>query len=177
MKRSATGGFTLLEMVVTMAIWMILIAGASRLLWYASSASANILNQQEALASARIAVDAIAVNVQMAEEIVLQTDGDGMLRSLSLRQISPQGNLEWYLFTYDRHAAIGTPGYRRLIFTGQREPNVPGGHNELASNLKAVQVRISEDRSLLYITVVSCDSWGEPVTLQGTVDIRYKIVR
>ena len=162
---NAKGGFTLLEMVVAIAVWMILIAGASRLLWYTTHTSTGLLARQEALESARVAVDALTVNLQMAESIILHTDSDGMLRRLSLLQVAPTNNPAWFHFYYDRNAPYGTPKYKRLEF---------GGHNELASNLSAVKLILSADHSLIHIAVTTDERLGEPVTLRSVVDIQYK---
>jgi len=161
---SKSSGFTLVETIVAVAIWMILLAGASQLFWYTSQVSTGILARQEALEGTRVAVDALMVNLQMAEEIVLNTDSDGMLRNLSLLQVAPSGLPERFEFSYNRDALYGTPQYKRLNFGG----------NELASNLSEVRLTLSKDRKLIYITVTSYDSFGEPVTLIGAVDVRYK---
>lgn len=161
------GGFTLLEMVVVAAVSIILLAGASRLLWHTTQVSTGLLARQEALESARVAVDVLTVNIQMAERITLNTDPDGMLRRLDVLQISPE-NIPWeYTFRYDRNASPGSPAYKRLNF---------GGYNELASHLSEVRLILSPDRQLIHITVTTDEILGEPITLTGTVDIRYKVL-
>lgn len=164
-KISKTGGFTLLEMIVVMAVWMVILAFASRLLWYTSDRSARLHKRQEALESARVAVDALTTNIQMANSIELRTDPDGMLRRIELRQTNPQGQVHWFDFRYNRDALPGAAAYKRLVF---------GGNNELASHLNEVRLVLSADRSLIYITVTTDEILGEPITLTGTVDIRYK---
>ena len=161
------GGFTLLEMVVVVAIWMILLVGASRLLWYTTQISTGLLASQEALENARAAVDVLTVNLQMAEIIILNTDSDNMLRYLELWQVTPENRSDWYVFRYDRNAIPGTPGYKRLNF---------GGFNELASHLSEVRLALSANRQLIHITVTTDESLGKPITLSGTVDIRYKVL-
>ena len=167
MMSRSKGGFTLLEMVVVAAVSMILLLGASRLLWYTTQVSAGLLARQEALENARVAVDALTVNIQMAERIILNTDSDGMLRRLDLLQISPENDSWYYIFRYDRNAAPGSPGYKRLNFSG---------FNELASHLSEVRLTLSSNQQLIHITVTTDESLGEPVTLTGTVDIRYKVL-
>jgi prepilin-type N-terminal cleavage/methylation domain-containing protein len=164
--KSKSGGFTLLEMVVTMAVWILLLAGASHLLLHTSQVSAGVLARQEALENARAAVDALTVNLQMAEEIVLLTDSDGMLRRVSWLQVSPRGLPEWFEFRYFPDAPPGTAQHNRLNF----------GNNELASHLSELRLTLSADRRLIHITVTSDESLGEPITLTSTVDIRYKIL-
>jgi len=167
MMSRAKGGFTLLEMVVVAAISMILLVGASRLLWYTTHVSTGLLARHEALENARVAMDALTVNIQMAERITLNTDSDGMLRRLDLLQVSPE-NVDWeYTFRYDRDAPPGTPGYKRLNFSG---------FNELASHLSEIRLTVSSDRQLMHITITTDENFGEPITLTGTVDIRYKVL-
>ena len=156
-KNNLNGGFTLLELTAAIAIWMILLAGASQLLLSTAATTARLVDRQEALESARVAVDALTVNLQMADQIILRTNSYGMLRDMSLRQIDPNGSRHWYDF---RYGAI----YNRLEF----------GNNELASNLSEVRITLSDDRQLIFITVTTSERLGEPITLTGTVDIRYK---
>ena len=158
-------GFTLLEVIVATAVWMILAVGASHFLWYTSQQSTNLLSGQEAFENARVAVDALTVNLQMADEIILNTDADGMLRHLSLRQINPGDRIHWFEFSYDINALPGTTRYNRLEF---------GGHNELASHLSEVRLTLSNNRQLMHITVTTSERLGNPVTLTSAVDIRYK---
>ena len=157
LKNSLNGGFTLLELTAAIAIWVILLAGASQLLLSTTATTAKLVDRQEALESARAAVDVLTVNLQMADRIILRTDSAGMLRDLSLRQIDPSGTPHWYDFRYGRI-------YNRLEFDT----------NELASNLSEVRITLSDNRQLIFITVTTSEHLGEPITLTGTVDIRYK---
>jgi len=160
---------TLLELLIATALWMILVLGASRMLWYTTQVSTNLISQQEALESARVAMDALIVNIQMAQEIILHTDPPyGMLRSLSLLQVAPDGSPHWYDFSFDANAVRGQAKYKRLEF---------GGHNELVSNICEVLLRPSECRQRIHITVITYEGLGKPVTLTSTVDISYKELR
>lgn len=148
-------GFSLLELVVAVAVWMILIAGAARLIWYVSHTTANTLIAQEALESARIAVDTLTVNMQMADEILLRTNLDGTFRSMTTWQINPQGRRHDYDFYFNR--ALG-----RLVFD----------RNELTSNIDEVELRLCARREIIHISITS----GQ-ITLTGAVNVQHKIVR
>lgn len=148
-------GFTLIELLVVISVFTILLYGVSRLLIHTTEQSARITAQQESLESARIAVDALTVNLQMADEITLHTYADGALRRIYLFQIDSAGLRHRFVFTNNRTA-------NRLLFSG----------NELASNIN--DVRLSVDGGLMHIAVTAGEALGESITLTGTVDIRYK---
>ena len=167
MAKMKPGGFTLLELTVALGLWMLLIAGVSMVLTHSTRAAASMLARQEAAENARVAMDALTVNIQMADVIDLRTDPDGMLRSLRLRQVGPQqGRIETYQFNYDGDLSPYHVRYNRLHF-GR-------GGNELASHLSEIRLTLSANREILYINIVTCENLSEPITLTRAVDIRYK---
>lgn len=162
--KSNTGGFTLLELMIAVAVWIILLTGASRLLWYSTNVATGLIAQQEALENARVAIDALSINIKMADGITLNTHSDGTLIQVELRQIRPAthenpGGSRSYAFSYAR-------GSNTLNFSG------PG--NQIAYHLSAIKLILSDDHELIHITVTTCESLGEPITLTTSVDIRYK---
>ena len=163
-----SGGFTLLELTAAIGLWMLLFAGVSMILNHSAGTTSSMLARQEAVENARVAMDALTINIQMADEIELRTDPDGMLRRLALRQISPLGRPETYEFIYDGDLSPYHVRYNRLHLSG------PG--NELASHLSEVRLTLSADMGILHISITTCDSLGEPVTITSAVDIRYKFL-
>ena len=159
-------GFTMLEAVVALGLFTLLTVSASQLLMHTTRTSSYLIARQEAMESARVAVDSLVINLQKADEIVMVTyRSDGMLRRLDLRQINPRNIREWYEFRYDRRLPPTSIRYNRLEF----------GRNELASHLNEVRL-VLEDDGWISITVVTDGSLGEPVTLTGRADVRYKSI-
>ena len=145
---------------------MILLAAASHILWHASHTSASLIARQEALESARIAIDALTVSLQLSDKITLETEQSGMLRRLTARQINPEGFDHAYVFYFNSTLSPGALRYRRLDL----------GNQELTSNIRAVYIILSADHKVINITVISCDSLGEPIILTGAVNVQYKIL-
>lgn len=162
---AGTGGFTLLELTAAISLWIILLVGASRLLWYSTHVSTDLIARQEALENARVAVDALSVNIKMADVIDLHTI-DGMLRQLDLRQIRPDGTTNNYRFLYDSSLPSWRELYNRLHFGNLGNP--------IALHLSAVKLELSEDLNIIHITVTTNERLGTPITLSTSVDIRYK---
>lgn len=173
-KRSFTrkSGFTLLELVVAMSVWMIFMAGVTYFVWHTSRSSSVIMVRQNAFENARVAVDMLAVNLQMADDIVLRTDPDGMLRYLSVNQICPQGSEHFYNFRYNRDLSAAATRFQRLEMGGGT--GIRRAYNEIARYLSEVRLVVSADRQLIHITVTASAGLEEPITLGSAVDIRYK---
>ncbi len=156
MKPRAGKGFTLLEAVISLALFAVISVSVLPVWQYASRQSLALLTSADAFENARAAMDAFLVNIQLAEEITLKTDVNGRLSLLTLRELDPDGYLHDYVFSYNA-------GARRLDF----------GSNEFASQLS--EVRLTKDGDLLNITV---STGGEaPVTLNCAADIRHKVYR
>ena len=151
-------GFTLLELVVAIGLWMVLLLGASQLMMHTSRTAATIITRQEALEQARAAVDMLTVNVQMADALTLDPPEGGTLRRLSTRQIDHANQPRWFVFNY------GNILYRLQY----------SNYNELASHLSDVRITLSYNRDIMYISVTTAAHLGTPITLTSAVDIRYK---
>lgn len=164
--RRGSGGFTLLEMIVAVAIWMILLAGALQLLSYTTQRSTALLAQQEGFESARIAMDTLIVSLQMADRIILETEASGMLRRLTARQINTNNLDHDFVYYFNSDLAPGSLRFRRLDL----------GNQELASNILAIYFILSADRDMIHITLISCDILSEPIRLTSTVNIEHKIL-
>lgn len=158
------GGFTLLEAAVALALWLIL-SGAVFLVWQHSALSAlsdtGMLERQSAFENARITVDALKMNFQMAREITLQTDANDRLQMLTLNQRDPFG--AWHDYRIRFNVNTG-----RLDF-GQPPP---GSWNEFASGLAEVQIIYLGGRMRI---IVKTDC-AEPIELEGSVCVRHKYV-
>jgi prepilin-type N-terminal cleavage/methylation domain-containing protein len=161
-------GFTLPEALVALAIWGIVSVGALHLFWYASQHAARVTARQHALENARIAVDALVMNMQLADEITITSNNAGIMRRLYTRQLNPAGRPAMYRFYFDPDRAVGTPRHGRLEF-GQDNQTL-----EFASGIQSVRLVLSPDRGQVTVTVTA--QADIPVTLHGAADVRYKAV-
>ena len=157
-------GFTLLELIIVISIWTILIAAATQFIWHTTNNAVRIRNEHNALEQARIAVDMLTVNLQMADNITLRTDNSGMLADLELRPRNDNTGNEYYGFLYDFSSRILRFGHRTT--------------QEVALNISEVRLEVSEDnRTITIIVTADVIDSDRQITLTNAVDIRYKTLR
>ena len=162
-KTKASAGFTLLEAVIALAIWMILSLSVFFTWIYITERTSALMARQNAFENARGSMDALVNNLQMARTIVLEVEGDYILRRLTLTQRDPDGRWHNYIFFFDISAPPGTAKHHRLEF---------GLNNEFASNIAMVRIQPISGGRHMHITVITdCDY---PTVLEGQVDIRFK---
>jgi type II secretory pathway component PulJ len=153
------------EAVIALALWMLLAVGASQLLTYAVGQSAAYAERQELTEQARIAADALSVNIQLADEVNITLAPDNTLRTMTLYQYDTSGARAPYTFTYN-NTSPWLASYRRLELGG----------NEMAARLSQLRLYPSADGEYVEITVTA-EGGGATVTLSSVVDTRYKILR
>ncbi len=129
------------------------------LLQFSSGRVLHIMDRTDAFENARAAMDAILMNIQLADTIELKTDADDILSELHLTEIDPEGDRHAYVFEYDRDASTRETRYRKLNFNG----------NEFASRIS--ELRIIKNGDLLNIKI----SGEAAVTLECTASIRHKV--
>jgi prepilin-type N-terminal cleavage/methylation domain-containing protein len=151
------GGFTLLEAVIALALLGLLTAGLTTVWTHVSRTSLKIITTQDAFENARVAMDGLLVNIQMAERIELKTGPGDTLQELRLTQNPPHV----YVFEFNKNIPAGQTKHQRLELGG----------NEFASKIADIQI-IKAHPNRMEITVIS--GGDVPVTLTGSVDIRYK---
>ncbi|MCL2707861.1 MAG: prepilin-type N-terminal cleavage/methylation domain-containing protein [Defluviitaleaceae bacterium] len=164
-RRKRQNGYTLIEAAVALALWLILAAGAGSALLYSARASERLVGSQEAFENARAALDAIITNIQLAETVRVETDSDGVLKKLTCTERNGPA-LHDYEFFFKREALPGEAKYHRLEF---------GLNDEFASHIESITVEYAGgDRITVGIT--TDQTFGEPYTLTGSADVRYKKV-
>ncbi|MCL2049105.1 MAG: type II secretion system GspH family protein [Defluviitaleaceae bacterium] len=149
-----TAGLTLIEMVIALGLWLVLMSGILFVWQYTAMSGANLFERQNAFENARITMDALLMNLQLAWEIDLKTDSEDNLDSLALWQLDPQDRAYEYLFTF--HADRG-------------EFRIGG--NALASGIAEIKMARVDETRMTVMVVAACD---EPIVLWGCVDVRYK---
>ena len=166
MKKKA--GFTLLEAVIALAVWLILSVSAIYMWHHVSTRTNAVLARQNALENARVAMDALTVNIQMARSITLYVGPDFDLRYMYLISLNPQQAEHTYRFIFDyrlRPAAGGR--FQSLQLTGRHN----GYSNHIAHDIYKVKIEPDCYERQLDITVTTaCMS----IVLENSVDIRYK---
>ena len=180
MKKASTG-FTLIEALIALAIWMILSISVIFIWQYSAQRTEALIERQSAFENARGAMDVLLMNLQLAHTIRLNVVRwrdeyniwhYNILYTLDMDQINPEGNEQRYLFRFRVHLRSTETTFRRLEFGGfQRGTNIPYV-NEFASNIALIQIWPSRNRQHMNITVTTGCEY--PITLEGSVDIRYK---
>jgi prepilin-type N-terminal cleavage/methylation domain-containing protein len=166
-KIPARAGFTLLEVTIALAVWLILSLGVLFAWRYVANASANIIARQNALENARISMDMMVMNIQLSDVIYLDTHSHGghdhVLRRLVMPGLDAQGILRNYTFSFD----ITLPP------TAVRHNRLELGGNELASHIALVRVIYIDGQRMDIEIRTDC---AEPIVLEGSVCVRYKNV-
>jgi len=160
--KKASGGFTLLEALIALAIWMIVLMSVVMVWQHVSARTEALLTRQSAFERARGSLDALIMNIQMSQAIELQLGPDDALVRLTLTSRNPQGILHNYEFRFNATALPGTPQHHRLRF---------GAHNEFASGIAMVRITLDGYSTMNILIETDC---RHPVVLMGSVDIRYK---
>lgn len=171
---NSSDGFTLLELVISLALWAILLSGVSGAIWLSNNSAAKLANRQNAMENARIALDTLSVNLQMSEEIFLDTLPNGRLRLLRTYQASPDRCPALFHENCNPLNCIG--GFRRHGFEFRFNPSSGrlnfGGNNELASHLS--DVKLKRDGDFIHITIITDDTFSDPITLYTVLDMRFR---
>lgn len=164
-------GFTILEVVISSAIFFIIIFSATNLLLFSSASWMRLAVKQELLENSRAAMDFLISHIRTADEITLVTDANYTLKELRTTEKAGSPSAHTYRFTYDTTLSATSPRYHRLEFGG----------NELASYVNDIQVKADEDE-FITITIIT-DSRieeGPEVSAQivtGGTGLRYKKVK
>ena len=157
-------GLTLLELVIAMAVWLGLLLSVLFLMHHTSATTSVTLARQNALENARITMDALVVNIELASRVTLVTGPDNMLQSLTLRQQNSMGMPHYYVFDFNVNAPYGSA----------RHQVVRLGNNEFSSNIGAVYITYVPNRRVDISVVTACET---PLVLHGSVDAMFKNVR
>ena len=157
-------GFTLIEMVVALAIFTILGFAGISLLIYVSETSEKIAFQNELLEHARIALSFMVEQIRISEAFQLVTDSEDSL----IRLVCYSG-LEGHVFSFDKHLLTESARYGQILF----------GENELASYIADVKVTIDGSRMEIRIITHSKASelssvQVEPIDILRKISLRYK---
>ncbi|MCL2362890.1 MAG: type II secretion system GspH family protein [Defluviitaleaceae bacterium] len=165
MKKKTSRGFSLLEAVIALSIWMILSLSVFFIWQHVSERGTELLAQQNAFENARVALDALISNTEMARTIDLRVGRDSTLQRITLWQRAPDGNVHDFRFDFDVNAhPTNEAHFQRLRF----------GLQEIARGIAQITVQPIDGQRLLITVTTSCDY---PIVLEGSVDIRYKNLR
>jgi len=156
-------GLTLLEATIGLALFMILVMGLFFLWQHTARASADLLGRHNAFENARATMDALLMNIQMSRHIVIVTDDDDVLQRIHLTQRDPIGAPHTYRFTFDINLSPGNLRYQRVEFND----------NEFTSGIGKIRIIYIEGSRIDITVITGCQV---PITIEGSVDVRYKTV-
>ena len=157
-------GATLLEVTIALAIWFILSAAILFVWVNTTQGSVKLIDHQSAFENARVSMDALIINIQLAKEITLVTNSNNILSRLTLRQINPKGVLHDYVFTFNYNASPTSVQFQRLNF----------GNNEFASGIASITITNENNTHMKIKITTGCK---EPIILESRVDIRFKTIK
>jgi len=161
-----TAGVTLLEMIIALGLWMILASGVFFAWQFAVQRSFELMAQQSALENARVTMDALKVNIQLARRIELPSAGTYLLMTCQPSTASSRncrlGGF-WHDYRFELNSSLNQ------FRIGQP----PNNFNEMARYIGNIEIEYI-DGSRLQITVqTTCDP---PIILQSSVCVRGKCV-
>jgi len=152
-KCKSKNGFTLIEAVTALGLWLLLSAGVLFTWWYATAGAFRIMDNQSGLENARVVMDSILMNIQSASGFTLTATDEGVLISLTL-QIAAAANPPVIRFN---------PDNAQVTYSG----------NELAYGIHSVTV-VNVNNTRLDVSVTT--ACNPPIILHGSADIRYKTI-
>jgi len=158
-------GYTLLEVTIALAVWLILSVAVLFVWRYTAENSARLITRQNAFENARTVMDAMLMNIQIAEEICIVTDENHLLRELQMPGLDDQGRERAYTFYFTDTRPANPQRHHRVEFSG------PG--NEVARYIGAVWVRLVGERIEIEIHTLCND----PLVIIGSACVRHKCVR
>ena len=159
-------GFSLIEAVMSLALFIILSSGVFFLWQHVARNAAETIRVQRALDNLGLAMDALTKNIEFSRRMVLQTNSQNVLLRLELYGYYWDGSPDHpYVFTFSPHAIPGTPRYKSLFFGGRL------GQQQHSYGIKTIRI-INVDYLRLDITIVSACEY--PITINGSVNIQHK---
>ena len=156
-------GFSLVEAVVSLALFLLLSLGIL-LLWQHSARSvANSVRMQNTLDNLAVAMDALVRNIEFSHTLVLYTESDDVLLRLEMTGVNPGGQPHTYVFTFNPDALPHQPMYRSLFFGGQ----------QYAYGIYRIRVLSVNDARFDITIVSSCENM---LTLRTSANVLHKHV-
>ena len=141
-------GFTLIEAVMSLALFMILSMGVLLLWQYTARNAENAIRTQNALDNLGIAMEGLLTNIELSHTIMLRTDSQNILTQINLTGLNPQRQHHIYTFTFSRSALPSEPRYKSLFFGG------PAGQQQYAYGIELIRIVNAHNRRL-DITITS----------------------
>ena len=161
-------GYTLIELIMSISVWMILSLGVLFLWQHTTNRAVDIFEEQEAFERGRVAMDILVMNLQMARSIELITEpgeDNHVMRRLILNQRNPNGDLRDYTYEFSRNPTA--TWFQMLIII---DNNVA---NEMVRGIGSISMVYVPGQRIDITVETACD---EPIVLHGSVDVRYKNV-
>ena len=137
-------GFTLIEAVMSLALFMILSFGVLLLWQHAARSAENAIRTQNALDNLNIAMNGLLANIELSHTIMLRTESQNVLEQLNLWGLDPHGRPHTYMFSFQRRALHSSAGYKSLRL----------GLQQYAYGIELIQI-VNQNNKRLDITITS----------------------
>ena len=168
-------GFTILEVIMSMAIFGIVIVGALNIFSYATNRNAIFRAEHELNQMAQISMEHLTKHIREAESMELITTPNNTLVDVWLRR----DTAEIRRFSYDANH----PQNRNWLMFGGAVSSPTGATQELTRYIGNVEMIVDEKRSLLHITIITdistasfAGELSEPIILRRTLDISHMTI-
>lgn len=156
-------GFTLIEALISLSLFMLLSMGLLFLWQHSANTAERAIQKQNALDNLFVAMDAFTTNIQFSHTLELTTDSRDILRQLDMRGYNSQGQAHTFIFTFNQNARPQDAIYKSLFFGGQ----------QFAYGIESIRI-IHIPKSHFEITIISSRVPG--LYIEGSVDVRHKFV-
>ena len=161
-------GFTLIEAIIALALFMILSIGVLFMWQYAARNARETIRVQTVLDNISIAMDALIANIELSHSIVLHTNNRDILRRLDLSGYYWDGSPHTYIFTFNPNALPHLTSFQSLFI------GIPGlGGQQFAYGIYSIKI-VNKYYLRFDITITSaCEN---PITITGSANIQHKHV-
>ena len=149
-------GITLIEAVFALGTWLIISAGVLFLWHHVVNEAARILESQQTLENARVAMDVMVANIEFSHHIHIQLAEDGRFHHMQFEDIGWAGVNHQFTLRFQPLQGI-------LLF----------GENELAGHIQDIYMAYTPEQTIAITLYTTGD---HPLRLHRVVDIRGKAI-
>jgi len=169
-------GFTIAEVTISLAIFLIIVIGANNLITYAVHITVRVRIHNELKAQARIAMEFFSVQIGEGQRVELESTQENTLIRLRIHTDINTLNHHIVVFRYDHN------NDRNWVLFGGQEPGGDEGVQELSRYINNVEMVKDLQLQLLHITITTDtkierfdDTLEEPIILYKTIDLTGKV--
>lgn len=167
-------GFTLIETIAALALFLILATAGGNFLLYAGGASTRLSARNELMENSVLTLEFITEQLRRSAGYTLVTEkGGNSLKELRCYKKIPSGSTDDQVILFNKNAAEDSTRFGAVGFGGMSDAG-KAYSNKLTDGIADIQVSIDGD--LMTVKVISQEISGEAAELTGKIDLRYKSI-